>query len=269
MHHRLRHPASPLVRLLRNPAAPLEHIVHALHAALLSLLHMLPFLAGALALACALLLFARRRAHRRGSAGRLLEIALPPAGEGQGALLLWGALHDLLRPRLLRIVFGQPQLAFEIAAEDGRTRFRLWLPQEVPVALVERAVEAAWPGARCSEGAEAEPIEQAPALAASELSLSGRECFPLALPENGGPLRLLLGQLAGLESGERALVQIVAAPVTSAARARLRSAARRLQTGTPLSRTQRLLDLLPPGPPPVARGADPTLAPDVRAVLAK
>lgn len=267
---RARHPDSPLVRLLRDPAAPLEHALTALRSALLTVLHALPFVAGgAIVLAAALILVARSRARRHGNGARLLEIGLPPTGEGQGALLLWGALHDLLRPRLARLLFGQPQVAFELAAESGQTRFRLWLPRAIPVALVERAVEAAWPGARCSRTAEPEPLKQAPGLAVTELSLSGPDCFPLGLPEGGGPLRLLLGQLAGLDPRERAFVQIVAAPVTTGKQARLRAAARRLQTGTPLGRVQRLLDLLPLGPPARPRSADPTLGPDVRAVLTK
>src|SRR6266540_602906 len=270
MRHRPPQPESPLVRLLRNPAAPLEHALTALRSALLTVLHALPFVAGgAIVLAAALILLARSRARHRGNGARLLEIGLPPTGEGQGAPLLWGALHDLLRPRLARLLFGQPQVAFELAAEGGQTRFRLWLPRAIPVALVERAVEAAWPGARCGRTAEPEPFEQAPGLAVTELSLSGPDCFPLGLPEGGGPLRLLLGQLAGLDPGERALVQIVAAPVTTGTQARLRAAARRLQTGTPLGRVQRLLDLLPLGPPARPRSADPTLGPDVRAVLTK
>lgn len=71
---------------------------------------------------------------------------MPPELEAEGALLLWSALHDLLRPRLARLFAGQPQLAWEIAADQGGSRFRLWLPGSVPPGLVERALASAWPG---------------------------------------------------------------------------------------------------------------------------
>src|SRR6266516_4235637 len=91
MRHRPPQPESPLVRFLRNPAAPLEHALTTLRSALLTVLHALPFVAGgAIVLAAALILLARSRARRRSNGARLLEIGLPPTGEGQGALLLWG-----------------------------------------------------------------------------------------------------------------------------------------------------------------------------------
>ncbi len=259
--------SSPLTRFLLNPAATLEHL---LRSALDPLLHLIPFLAaGALSLPCAILFLGWLRERRRSDGAQLLEIGVPPATEEQGALLLWGALHDLLRPRLSRLLFGQPPLAFELVCEEGRTSFRLWLPQSIPMALVERAVEAAWPGASCSRAAEADPLKKAPGLAACELGLSGPEHFALELPDRGGPLRLLLSQLGGFEPGERALVQIVAAPATARAQTRLRATARRLHLGVPLGRIARLLDLIPIGPPRPPRSTDPTLGPDVRAVLAK
>jgi hypothetical protein len=56
------------------------------------------------------------------------------------------SLHDLLRPRLARLFGGQPQLAWEIAADNSGSRFRLWIPAAVPPGLVERALASAWPG---------------------------------------------------------------------------------------------------------------------------
>jgi len=250
-----------------DPFAGLERLVRE---AVELLVHALPLLAGSgAAFASALVAVAAFRCRRNGSQAQLLEIRVPPKTDEQGARLLWGAIHDLLRPRLSRLLFGQPQLSFELAAEGGQTSFRLWLPHSIPLPLVERAVEAAWPGARCTRIGEREPIEKAPRLAACELALSGPDHFPVEQEQNGGPLRLLLSQLAGLEPGDRALIQIVAAPLTARAQARLRAAARRLHLGVPASRTARLVDLVPLGPTVPARRTDPTLAPDVRAVLAK
>jgi hypothetical protein len=135
------------VRFLRDPA-------HALAGAFTGAGHLLaqrlPLLLLLLA-ACAVLLVARillvrLRERRLAEGARLLELAVPPELDADGALLLWSALHDLLRPRLARLLSGQPQLAWEIAADHAGSRFRLWLPASIPPGLVERALASAWRG---------------------------------------------------------------------------------------------------------------------------
>jgi hypothetical protein len=108
-----------------------------------------------------------------------------------------------------------------------------------------------------------------PARAASELVLSGPEWFPLGPDKGPDPLRLVLGQLADLGKEEAALVQIVVRPATAREQRRLRAAARRIRAGAPASRTLRLLELVLPGPGPKRQPLDPTVSPDVRAVLEK
>src|SRR5438132_6725427 len=89
-------------------------------------------------------------------------------------------------------------------------------------------------------------------------------------PDRTDPLRLVLGQLAGLEHDEQALVQVLARPATAREQARLLAIARRLRAGQPLGRLQRLLDLLGPTlATPRRPSADPTIAPEVREALAK
>jgi hypothetical protein len=139
--------ASPLVRFLQNPR---RGLVHALTLVEHATIHLLPFAGGVCAFAAALLvtrlLLARIRERRLADGARLLQLAVPPELEAEGALLLWAALHDLLRPRLARLFGGQPQLAWEIAADNAGSRFRLWIPAAVPPGLVERALASAWPG---------------------------------------------------------------------------------------------------------------------------
>lgn len=139
--------SSPLVRFLRDPARELAHAFTVIaHAAV----QLLPLGLGVCAIAVAFLvvrlLLARLRERRLADGARLVELAVPPELDAEGAFLLWSALHDLLRPRLARLLGGQPQLAWEIAADRGGSRFRLWLPGAVPPGLVERALTAAWPG---------------------------------------------------------------------------------------------------------------------------
>ena len=139
--------ASPLVRFLRDPSRELARALSLVehHAA-----HFLPFAIALCACAAALLitrlLLARMRERRLADGARLLQLAVPPELDIEGALLLWSALHDLLRPRLARLFGGQPQLAWEIAADNAGSRFRLWIPAAVPPGLVERALASAWPG---------------------------------------------------------------------------------------------------------------------------
>jgi hypothetical protein len=138
---------SLLVRFLRDPTCELAHALTTLERAGV---HLLPLAIALCALAAALfvvrLLLSRLRQRRLAHGARLIQLAVPPELDADGALLLWSALHDLLRPRFARLLGGQPQLAWEIAADRGGSQFRLWLPSAVPPGLVERALASAWPG---------------------------------------------------------------------------------------------------------------------------
>src|SRR5258708_21925792 len=104
---------------------------------------------------------------------------------------------------------------------------------------------------------------------ATELVLSGADWFPLGGQDAPDPLRLVLGQLADLAGDERALVQVVARPATVREQRRLLAAGKRIRAGQPASRLLRLLEFLLPGPPRQPGRLDPTVSPDVRAVLEK
>jgi hypothetical protein len=262
---------SPLVRYLRDPGLLLHDALELAREALGVAVEVAPLAAATvLALILARFVIVRLRARRLASGARLVTIGVPPEVDPEGALLLWRSLHDLLRPRLARLLSGQPQLAWEIAAGAGGTEFRLWVPRLVPPGLVERALASAWPGVTlATTSAWAEDADGAyHAFAAVELVLSGPEWFPLGGRDGPDPLRLVLGQLAELAPDEEAFVQIVARPATVRERRRLTQAARRLRAGIAPRRVGRLLDLLQPAPP-TRRVVDPTVNPDVRAVLEK
>jgi hypothetical protein len=156
----MRHVHTPPLRFLRDPG---RSLVHAGGVLLHGLAHLQPLAyvlaAAAFALVVARLVLLRLREQRLARRARLLELAVPPELEAEGALLLWSALHDLLRPRLARLLTGQPQLAWEIAADQGGSRFRLWIPASVPPGLVERALAAAWPGITTQTATEQEQAE--------------------------------------------------------------------------------------------------------------
>jgi hypothetical protein len=139
--------SSPLVRFLRNPP---HELAHALALFTHTVSQLLPAALAVLACAIAALIaravLSHARDARRAQGARLLELAVPPELDPDGALLLWSSLHDLLRPRMARLFAGQPQLAWEIAADERGSRFRIWIPAAVPPGLVERALASAWPG---------------------------------------------------------------------------------------------------------------------------
>ncbi|HEX7298914.1 MAG TPA: type IV secretion system DNA-binding domain-containing protein [Solirubrobacteraceae bacterium] len=258
-----------LRHLLRDPGDGAHQLLDTARRGLAHLVGLAPeLLAAVLAVTIALVLVGRVRARRAASGGRILEVGVPPDADPDGALLLWSALHDLLRPRLRRLLFGQPHLAWEIAANRVGTAFRMWIPGSVPPGLIERALTAAWPGAsvRCPEVAS-EPLSRAHARVSSKLVLSGPDCFPLGGEDGPDPLGLVLAQLAGLEAGEHAVVQILARPATSRHQQWLLAVARRMRAQAPTSRLMRLVD--PFGVAPAARPIDPTVTPDVRAVMEK
>lgn len=214
-----------------------------------------------------------RWVHRRGFAhkARLVRVGVPPDVNEMGGQLLWGALHDLLRPRILRLLFGQPHLSWEVAASEAGTTFRVWVPKVIPPGLIERAVSSAWPGASTTiERDDAATHASTPGTVqvTSELALSGPGWFSLDTSMKPDPLPLILGQLSGLTGAEHALIQIVARPATSREQHRLRAAARRIRRGQATSRLLRLLQLLQIQAPPPPR-LDPTIAPDVREAMVK
>ena len=212
-----------------------------------------------------------RVVHQRSFAreARLVRIGVPPEVADAGAQLLWAALHDLLRPRVLRLLLGQPHLSWEVAASEAGTTFGVWVPKVIPPGLIERAISSAWPGASAtSEPADERPVSREGVQVASELALSGPGWFSLDTSMKPDPLPLILGQLSGFDGPERALIQVIARPATSREQHRLRAAARRIRRGQAAGRLLRLMQMFQlqaPGPPRL----DPTIAPDVREAMVK
>jgi hypothetical protein len=257
-------------RLLDEPGRPLHSLPSVAHHALSLVEHFGPIvLAVALALGLAALALRRARERRLARGARVVRIGVPPEVDaGGGALLLWSALHDLIRSHFSRLIGGQPHLAWEVAASEGGTTFRIWVPETIPLGLIERAVASAWPGASTStEPAAHEPIGET--FAASELTLSGPDWFALDAAMRPDPLPLILGQLSGLRGKQRALVQVLARPATEREQRRLRTAARRLRAGISPHRLVRIADFFITYRTPKPPRNDPTINPDVRDVMSK
>ena len=212
-------PQHPLGRYLEHPGATTTRIVHSLvHSVAASAGRVAPLLVclgvAVTALAVATLVVRRRAVARTATGGRLVQILAPPDVDPEGAVTLWTNLVALLRPAWRRLATGQPYVAFELTAGVAGLRLALWVPDAVPPGMAERAVEAAWPGARTETSDALAPLSRHGAATGGQLCLAAAECYPIKTAHRVDPLRPLLGALSGLGEGERACVQVLARPVT-------------------------------------------------------
>ncbi|WP_285500643.1 DUF87 domain-containing protein [Actinokineospora sp. NBRC 105648] len=201
-----------------------------------------------------------RRCHAELHRGaRVITVLAPPSVDPDGAAAVWANLVGLLRPRWARRVTGQPHVTWEYVFSADGVRIQLWVPGTVPPGMVERAVEAAWPGAHTSLGAAVALLpasiagERQVESVGGELRLARSEALPLRSDFPTDPIRGLLGAPVGLHPHERAVVQILARPVTGSRVRKARRAARRVRAGKSVHVVGRLLDLLTPHTPPWRR----------------
>ncbi len=194
-----------------------------------------------------------RRCHAQFLAhARLVTVLVPPSVDPAGGQALWSNLVGLLRPAWRRWLAGQPHLGFEYGFSEAGVTLRLWVPGVIPPGLVERAIEASWPGAHTHTTTASPPIPapgvgQQRLVVGGELRLGRPEALPIRTDFDADPLRGLLGAPVGLGHGQHACVQILARPVTGHRVARARYTARRLHTSGSTRLIGRLLDLITPG----------------------
>ena len=148
------------------------------------------------------------------------------------------------------------------------------MPGTLPPGLIERAVEAAWPGAHTVTAPAGPPLPPGAVMAGGTLRLARPEILPLSTSHDPeAPLRALAGAAAGLADGEHAVLQVLARPVTGARLRKARRAARKQRSGQSARMTSRLLDLASPGHGTsrsrAAGRADPDLAAEIRETTAK
>ncbi|WP_274916657.1 helicase HerA domain-containing protein [Streptomyces sp. WZ-12] len=182
--------------------------------------------------------------HQLVDGARCVEILAPPHVAPKGGEVLWAQLSGLLRPWWRRLTTGQPHLAFEYTWSHTGMRIRLWAPGTVPLGLVRRAVEAAWPGAHTRA---AEPTPLLPPdhpTTAGRLRPARPAVLPLRTDHPTDPLRPLLQAATGMAEAEAACVQILARPATGSALRRARCQARRLKAGHTPARLPALTALL-------------------------
>jgi hypothetical protein len=273
-------PGGPAGRYLANPGAYTARLARLLLAILQHFGPVAgPVLAAGVAAAVAGRVWLRRRQHAVFAAdARTVTILAPPQADPDGAAALWGHLTGLLRPPWARLLAGQPHLGWEYTWTGGAAAgmvIRLWVPGTIPPGMIERAVEAAWPGTHTITTAASPPLPPGAVTAGGALRLARPEILPLSVSHDpDAPLRALAGAAAGLGDGEHAIVQVLARPVTGARLRRARRAARTQRAAQPARLPARLLDLASPGGHATgtrrtAARSDPGLAAEIRAVTEK
>ncbi len=273
--------SGPLGRFLLHPGATLAGWAHRIGADLDMVLHRYGLVVSVALLAVTVLVATvwaaavRWRAGRLARGARWVAVLPPPVVEPPAAEALWANLGGLLRSQRRLWRGGRPHVAFELRWSVEGLAIGLWVPGTVAPRVVERAVEAAWPGARTDTSQAGPPLPlDRPALGGT-LRLAELQLLPLRTEHWVDPLRALLGAAGELAAGEAACVQILARPASAAAARRLRGTPAAGGWRVPLRAVGMLLDLLTPGPAHPGRRrpggvpADPARAADTRAMVAK
>ncbi|MBW4717348.1 helicase HerA domain-containing protein [Saccharothrix obliqua] len=182
---------------------------------------------------------------------RQVTVLAPPTVDPAGGDALWSNLVGLLRPGWRRALTGQPHVACEYVFSEAGVAIRWWIPGLIPPGLVERAIEAAWPGAHTRVGPAGPPLPtpgegQRRLVVGGELRLARPEALPLRSDFDADPLRALIGAPVGLARDDYACVQVLARPVTGRRVQQARRAARRVHIGGSTRLVGRLLDALTP-----------------------
>jgi hypothetical protein len=285
--------------VLRDPDAVWDHLAHATGDVVVAWwpVAVTTVFAVATAFFATRAVLRRRRLARLWQAARLITITPPPDVEASGGPALWGNLIGLLRPPVRRLLAGQPHLALEYRWDHTGAQIQMWVPGLIPPGLVERAIEAAWPGAHTSTrpatppGAVGDDVlgntggggptatHQATLPGTlvgtgGTLRLARTEVLPLATGHDADPLRALFGAATGLAEPQQASVQILARPLAGRRIRQARRAMRRLRAAQSARPAGLLLDLITPGPSRSTRArtrppADPERTGEIRDAVAK
>ena len=266
---------TPITRFLTHPDRIVHHLAHLLLAALT---HWGAAAGLTAASAAAAVIAGRAWLHARQHAvfargARTITVLAPPQADPAGAETLWANLAGLMRPPLARWWHGQPHLGWEYTWTPDQMAISAWIPGTIPPGMIERAVEAAWPGAHTITAPASPPLPAGCLATGGRLRLARPEVLPLKTDHGSDPLRALAAAGTGLAGTEQAIVQVLARPVTGSRLRRARRAIRRLRYGQPGRLPSRLLDAITPGGHSSTRRAgsrsDPDLSDGLRAALTK
>lgn len=145
---------------------------------------------------------------------RYVTVAAPPDVDPRGAAALWTHLGAVSRSPWHRFWAGQPHVVFEYRFSGTAMTIRIWVPAPVSAGIVADAVEAAWPGARCTITDAEPPLPDTGMSEGGRLAWTGLAGEPVTTES---PIDQLRGLIAAGLSGRRdaaAVVQVSARPAT-------------------------------------------------------
>src|SRR5947207_9283398 len=118
-------PSGPLSRFLQDPEGFLRRVAEQVR-------ELVPFAVLGLVAVVTLLLGLRLwhswRNAELSRGARHLRILSPPEVNPVGSRMLWMGLHPLLRPWWVRVIWGQPHVAWEVTASPELVEVSLWVP---------------------------------------------------------------------------------------------------------------------------------------------
>jgi hypothetical protein len=167
------------------------------------------------------------RERQRWLAGsRYVEIAAPGAVSESGGAVFWDHLGSIGRRSSRRFWFGQPWVVWELRVDRRRLTVRVWVPSCIDTALIEGAVEAAWPGASTTVVEAEPPIQTRQLIRGGRLSWPKSTDEPVALAPTGvDPMRFLLHVMGELEADTCLVVQVGVSPASRRQMSRISKAA--------------------------------------------
>lgn len=169
--------------------------------------------------------------------GEIIAVT-PPLGLRSDPRQFFMALHGLLEPALERLVRGQPHVAVEIGASNGRVTFYVWVPVEHR-ALVEDLLRAAHPGIEIRSVDDPAAVERPRRFVVADIGLSRNDYLPIGAPDGEG-LAPLLAVLSRTDLDERVHLTLLVRPKPSGWQNRARVAIEGWRDGTSTIWTQLL-----------------------------
>jgi energy-coupling factor transporter ATP-binding protein EcfA2 len=208
-----------------------------------------------------------RSETRRGRTGsHYVQVAAPPEVDPESALGAWTHLGGIERRPWRAWWFGQPHLIWEYRWTGGAFAVRIWVPSTIPHRVVVKAVQAAWPGARCTITEADAPLPDQSARVGGHLVWR-----PVAEPVNTSAktdaLRALVETGPTVTETMTAAVQIVAAPASRWQIRRLRRAAEGPNASPTL--WSELASIARPRPAKITAASEPAWVREHRAALRK
>ncbi|GLZ79599.1 hypothetical protein Afil01_44060 [Actinorhabdospora filicis] len=204
----------------------------------------------------------RHLAGRHAGGGVVLHVQAPPEVEPDGAIGFFQLVAVAAVPWWKRLIYGQPHIAFEYAWNGPALDIRVWVPATLSARSIADGIRGAWPAATVTAHPAAPALPpEANHVEAGVIVLGDSHTAAVRADAVADPARLLLAALSGLQTGEYALVQVLARPAPRRRILRLRRRALGHRSGG-WGWGAALADLFLPGPSDTGKRSHVPAPPD-------